>query len=279
MSRGYFTFAQNNREVDYLRLAYGLALSLKMSQPTINNLSVAVTPGTTVEDKYREVFDQVIEIPWGDESATLGWKLKNEWKSYHISPYDETIKVAADMLWLDDMECWWEHLSMITDFHICNEVRTHRNDVVTSDFYRKTFTANELPNVYTDITWFRKRGTAKEAFGLIEEIFKNWEDWFMMTLEGKHRPMICSTDVVFAMALKQLDITLAPVSYPVMTHMKPALLDIGDWGYWSEYLRVDFTPACECFIGGYRQTFPLHYQEKDFLTDTMLGYLEKVVGI
>lgn len=279
MSRGYFTFAQNNREVDYLRLAYGLALSLKMSQPTTHALSVAITPDMLVPDRYRAVFDQVIEIPWGDESATIGWKLKNEWKAYHISPYDETIKVAADMLWLEDIEYWWEHLSALTDFHMCQSVRTHRGDLITSDAYRKTFTANDLPNVYSDITWFRKKGDAEDAFELIEEIFKNWEDWFMMALEGRYRPTICSTDVIYALALKALGTQFVPVDYPIMTHMKPKLLDIGDWGFWSEYLRVDFNPACHCHIGGYRQTLPLHYQEKDFLTDDMLGYMEQAVGV
>lgn len=279
MSRGFFTFAQNNREVDYLRLAYGLALSLKQSQPRTNDLSVAVTPDTMIPDKYREVFDHVIEIPWGDESSTIGWKLKNEWKAYHISPYTETIKVAADMLWLGDVEHWWEHLSNLTDFYVCQRAVTHRSDPVTSDAYRKTFTHNDLPNVYSDITWFRKRGEAEDAFALIEEIFKNWEDWFMLTLEGRHRPLICSTDVVYAIALKTLGIEFIPSDFPVMTHLKPDLLDIGDWGFWSEYLRVDFTPACECFIGGYRQTIPLHYQEKDFLTNAMIAHLEKAVGV
>jgi len=279
MSRGYFTFAQNNREVDYLRLAYGLALSLKQSQPITNNLSVAITPDTVVPAKYREVFDQIIEIPWGDESATIGWKLKNEWKVYHISPYTETIKVAADMLWLEDVEYWWDYLSATTDFYVCSEARTHRSDVISSDSYRQTFTANDLPNIYSDITWFRKKGEAEDAFALIEEIFKSWEEWFMMALEGRHRPVICSTDVVYALALKTAGIKFVPLEFPVMTHLKPNLLDIGEWGFWSEYLRVDFTPACQCYIGGYRQTLPLHYQEKDFLTDQMITYLEKAVGV
>ena len=39
MSKGFLVLAQNS-DVDYVRQAYALALSIKATQPTINNISI-----------------------------------------------------------------------------------------------------------------------------------------------------------------------------------------------------------------------------------------------
>src|SRR5689334_16550107 len=108
--RGFLTFAQNG-ETDYLRLAYGLALSLKATQKRTPYLAVAITPGMTVPEHYRTVFDEVIDIPWGDLAEYDDWKLANEWKAFHLTPYEQTIKLDADMLFLSDIDDWWDWLS------------------------------------------------------------------------------------------------------------------------------------------------------------------------
>ena len=64
-TRGYITVAENSVSGDYLRMAYALALSLKVSQSEVSNLAVCVSPGMTVPDKYATVFDKVIEMPIG----------------------------------------------------------------------------------------------------------------------------------------------------------------------------------------------------------------------
>src|SRR5271157_3807356 len=96
--RGFLTIAQNSADTDYIRLAYGLALSLKATQKENGYLSILVTPGTIVNKEYRWAFDEIIEIPWGDNATASRWKLENEWKAYHVTPYRETIKLDADML-------------------------------------------------------------------------------------------------------------------------------------------------------------------------------------
>ena len=59
MSRGYIAIAQNSK-VDYLKLAYALALSLKATQKE-NQFCVCVDEDTksAMPDKYKEVFDYV----------------------------------------------------------------------------------------------------------------------------------------------------------------------------------------------------------------------------
>jgi len=205
--RGFLTFAQNG-EHDYLRMAYGLALSLQATQ-TDPYLSVVITPGMEVPPKYRAVFDEVIEVPWLDEAIDSDWKLENEWKAYHVTPYMETIKLDADMLFTNDIAEWWPLLAC-QDVLGCTTVETYRGEIATSNFYREAFVANRLPNLYSSFLYFRISDFAQEFFDLTETIFQNWQRFFEEFLEPLSRPQYVSTDVVFALAAKLLDDCVHP---------------------------------------------------------------------
>ena len=79
MSKGYIVIAQNSADTNYVRMAYALALSLKITQSKVSNLSICVEDKTTVPEKYKKVFDQVIEIPWTDDAKDSDWKIDNKW--------------------------------------------------------------------------------------------------------------------------------------------------------------------------------------------------------
>jgi hypothetical protein len=279
-SRGFFTLAQNTEETDYIRMAYGLALSLRASQSKVSALSIGITPGTTVPARYRHAFDQVIEIPWGDHAAASSWKLENEWKVLHMSPYDETVKLDADMLFFNDIGTWWDQMSM-DDFCIANKVLNYRGAAVTSDYYRKVFTQNALPNVYTAFTYFKKTDAVYELFELIKYIYFNHDSFFEHNLLPEHRPRFASTDVIFALALKILDLEQVHHTardWPTFTHMKSQLQGwqhMGSEEDWTKAMVTFFNPELECKIGNYLQYFPLHYHLKHWLTEEILGYYER----
>jgi len=46
VSKGFIVIAQNTKSVDYLQQAYALALNLKLTQSTVNNLTVCVDAAT-----------------------------------------------------------------------------------------------------------------------------------------------------------------------------------------------------------------------------------------
>jgi len=286
MSKGFFTIAQGDA---YIRLAYALALSLKLSQLEYSSLSIGITPGTTIDPQYKNIFDQVIEIPWGDHAASSDWKLENEWKAIHMSPYDETVKLDADMLFTTDISLWWDSLSK-SDIVFTTSASTYRNEKVESDYYRKVFTANNLPNVYTAFFYFNKSDNAFELFKLAEHIYYNWQSYFAEFLEPETRPTFVSTDVVFAIAAKILDTEqLNNNSYleiPTFVHMKTQLQK---WNLevkapkipedWNSVIQSYFTEDGELFIGNYKQTLPFHYHLKDFITDQMIETMERKLGI
>jgi hypothetical protein len=283
-NKGFFTFAQNNTSTDYVRLAYGLALSLKKSQSVISNLSIGVSQGYQVPEKYAWAFDKIIEIPWQDDAENESWKLSNEWKAIYMSPYDETIKLDCDMLFLSDITSWWQYFeAQPLDLLFTNTVRNWIGCPVTSDYYRKVFTDNNLPNIYTGFFYFRKKEQAYQTFDLAKMIFWNWERFFEEFLQANSRPTFLSTDVIFALAMKILDFektSYQPTMYPTFTHMKTM---IQGWNYenlsedWREHVKPFFTDNCECIIGNHRQVYPFHYHIKDFLTDDIISIYEKAV--
>lgn len=284
MSKGYFTIAQGET---YHRLAYALALSLKISQSGPSDLSIGVTKEelSTIPAKYREVFDEVVEIPWDDHAKNSSWKLENEWKAIYMTPYDETIKLDADMLFPSDISHWWDTLKESDGVFATSPV-TYRGDVITSDYCRKTFTESKLPNVYSAMFYFKKNDLNFEFFRLAEFIFNNWEKCFYEWLEPEHRPKFVSTDVVFAIAAKILDYTSYnkfPKEVPTFVHMKSQLQGWPDNQFlnedWTKIIPTYFNRDCSLKIGNYVQHLPLHYQVKEFITDKMIINMEKKLGI
>ena len=100
MSKGYIVIAQNNASVDYLQQAYALALNLKLTQSSVNNLTVCVDAETKkkITNKHKQVFDYIVDIPWQDDAQGEDWKINNKWKYLHMTPYDETVVLDTFLL-------------------------------------------------------------------------------------------------------------------------------------------------------------------------------------
>lgn len=285
MSKGFFTIAQGEQ---YQRLAYALALSLKISQKEHSNLSIGVTEEElqTIPAKYREVFDHIVPIPWKDHAANSEWKLENEWKVIHMTPYDETIKLDADMFFPCDITPWWSALER-SDGVFATTVHTYRGDKITSDFYRKTFTESKLPNIYTAFFYFKKNDLNYELFSLAEFIFNNWERCFYEYLLPDQRPKFVSTDVVFAIAAKIMDYeqynNFKSETMPTFVHMKSQLQGWPNDAFmnedWTTMVPTSFNLDGDLKIGNYLQQLPLHYHVKSFMSDHMITQMEKKLGI
>ncbi|NJO58817.1 MAG: hypothetical protein HC836_10845 [Richelia sp. RM2_1_2] len=279
---GFFTIAQNS-DVDYVKIAYGLALSLLATQKEVPYLAVGVTPGTEILPKYREVFDEIIEIPWNDDAKDSLWKLENEWKAYHVSPYNKTIKLDADMLFLSDVTSWWRKLEN-TPLNVCSEVRTYHNEVITSNKYRLDFVANKLPNVYSAMCYFNISDVNHLLFQKLGDITLNWGMYSKICLSNT-KPDKFTTDVGLALALKLLwyDNWCLKPSILTFTHMKSHLQNwhnIGNGDFaWTQYLPHYFSKNLELIVGNIKQTGVFHYHHKNILTDDIIKKYERYLGI
>jgi hypothetical protein len=269
-NKGYLILAQNNSSSDYVRMAYVLALTIKLSQNEVTSVSLITDIVDAVPDHYKSVFDHVIEIPWYDDALDSEWKIENRWKIYHITPYDETILLDADMLFLTNIDNWWKYLNENYDLFITSKVLTYRNEIVTSNYYRKAFVDNDLPNTYSAFTYFKKSELAEEFWTLVEIIAKNWKEFYDRFLVNS-KPKHLSMDIVFALAVKILDIehrVTSTFNYTTFTHMKSRAQN---WytvtDDWMDYGGVYLNKQGCLKISNYQQTGIFHYTEKKFLND------------
>lgn len=306
-TRGYITIAENSVSGDYLRMAYALALSLKVSQSVVNKLTVCISDGMDVPDKYAAVFDRVIEIPprKGD------WKIHNKWKVYHLTPYDESVLLDADMIFPADVSCWWNTLH---DRYVwaCSTPRTFRGEPIHQSAYRMDFIQNSLPNIYTAFLYFKQSEFAHEYFDLVHDVYRYWsalEDYYKhhktedgviaLMNEMKHPdrfgwshffqnfPSYISGDLAFSIAMKIMGsidrFTDTSVPFPSFVHMKSK-----DQGFecienmeenWNLFLQSDILKDGALLVGNYVQRLPFHYHRKEFLTDIMIEKLERLANV
>lgn len=169
MTKGIVLIAQNS-EYNYVEQACALAMSIRAT----NDTKVCLLTNDTVPSRYVDLFDVIKEIPWEDDSANMEWKVANRWKLYHASPYDETIVMDTDMLVLQNLDSWWNFLSNYEVFYT-SKVYTYRGDEVNDTYYRKTYIANNLPNVYAGFHYFKKCDFAKEFYTMLELVMNNWQ--------------------------------------------------------------------------------------------------------
>lgn len=273
MSKGFCLLAQNNESTNYVRQAYALALSLHKHN---KGQKISLITNDVVPKEWQDSFDQIIPIPWSDGAKGSKWKIENRWKIYHASPYEETIVLEADMLFTNDVTHWWEELSKRELFFVSN-VRTYRDEIVTSRYYRKTFDANRLPNLYSALHYFKKGDTAKEFYTLLEIIMNNWELFYSKYAKESYQKW-CSVDLCASIASKILDnekeIT-DPDSFITFVHMKP---HCQHWKnvpeHWTSVIGRYYRNDGNLLLGNHLQTRLLHYVEDEFLTDEILEKLE-----
>lgn len=269
-SRGVLVLAQNSNTVDYVEQACLLAMSLKVTNP---DTLISVVTNDEVPPVYKNLFDNIIPIPFDDDATEKDWKVENRWKLYHATPYDQTMVLDTDMLVLQDISSWWEFLSNYKLF-FTSKVFTYRGEEVSSDYYRKTFTANNLPNLYSGLHYFEKSEQALEFYTWLELVMQNWE-LFYGQYAKEHYPGRLSVDVSAAIVSKILDcdseITNKYVSFPTFTHMKS---HIQNWtkptDRWQDCLGVYINRNCEIKLGNFAQSGILHYTENDFVTPEII---------
>lgn len=276
MTRGYLTFVQDNNKTDYLNLAYLQALSLKVTND-INQYAVVVDESTKarITDQHKRVFDYIIPIPGNDEAKDYQWKMHNEWKALAASPFDETVKVEADMLFTASVDHWWDILN-VKDVCFTNCIVDYSQQISRTREYRRVFDINQLPDIYAGFYYFKKSKTAEEMFLYAEMIFKNWayvKNYMLKNCEQEP----ASTDLVFAIAAKILGVEncTLPGQVPSFVHMKNAVQGWTENTPWTEVVYTEFDNS-KLTVGFQRQRLPFHYQLKSFAKPDTIKHYEQL---
>ena len=276
-----FTMLAQNTEVDYVQQAYLNAMSIRA---TNENVKICLITNDTVQDKYKQVFDDIEEIPWGDHAEDSDWKIENRWKTYHATPYDESIVMDTDMLVLQDISNWFNFLKNY-DLFFTSNVYTYRNELVTNDYYRHTFSKNKLPNLYSGLHYYKKSDVAHEFYTWLEMITNNWQQFYRQHTGGKMYQRKCSIDLSSAIAVKIMGIenkvTNPRAKYPSFIHMKPR---IQNWqnsviDSWQNRVGTYLGEDLQLKIGNYTQTGVFHYTEDNFVKNRIITVYEKYLGL
>ena len=272
---GYLIIVNEGADTNYTRLAYALALSIKNTQKEgYDKVALVIDNKDHIENFTSTwVFDHVIE--W---KGPAGWDSRSYMDT--LTPFANTVCLDADMLFFRDYSHWAEYFINNSELYIANKAYTYRGELVTDDHYRKTFTANDLPNLYSFYTFFNKDSElVKDFFNLQREIIKNPDRYSNEFLVNK-KPKVVGTDEAFSLAAKILDVAddiAYPLEFPRVVHMKGM---IQNWPYpadtVSDHVGFYFDRNAKVKIGNFQQTDILHYVEKDKITLETINILEEI---
>ena len=275
MKFGYLLVVAEHDTIDYLRLAYALALSIKNTQKEgYDQVALVINDKKKLSNLNSPwVFDHVIE--WDKETFWDG----RSWMD-QLTPFENTVCLDVDMLFTRDYSHWIEYFINHCDLYIANNSHTYRGETVVDTHYRKTFIKNNLPNLYSLYTFFKKDSSlAQDFFTLGRYIIKNPIEFSNIFL-SEHRPRVVGTDEAFALSSKILDISdeiSYPLEFPKIVHMKPM---IQNWPWpadrWSDHVGFYLNKEGQLKIGNYQQYGIVHYVEKDKMTDEMINVLEEI---
>lgn len=274
--QGFFTIAQNSIDVDYLRLAYLQALSIKITMPG-SLYAVAVDKATLacITEEHRKIFDYIVTIE-NDEARDDEWKLRNEWQAFFLTPFRETIKLESDIVFTRSISHWWDAFRL-KNIVLSQGCRDYYSKLSTDRTYRQLFDDNELPDVYNGLMYYRYTPEAAEFFWYARIIFQNWNAIkdTLIKCHDEHP----TTDVVYALAAKIVGVetcTIPGVDFINFTHMKSAINKFSSAIPWHDLVvHEEDVPVVR--INNINQYHPLHYQDKEWVTDELIkGYEDEL---
>jgi len=273
-SKGFLFYAKGE---EFVKQAILSAMSIRV---TNKDILISIMTNDDVDPKFNSLFDNIIPVPWVDNDNTF-YQINNRWKTYHATPYDQTIVLDTDTLVLQNIDMWWKFLNNY-DLFFLTKAYSYRKEVITSNYYRKAFEKNNLPNIYTGFHFIKKSDFSHEFFKWLELVTHNWE-LFYGSFCKEYYPKYPSYDLSVAIVNKILNCTELTTNLKTdlfeFVHMKPY---VQGWKYpgkcWINQVGSYLTDDLNLLIGNYKQTGVFHYTENDFVTDQILSKYERYLG-
>ena len=245
MTRGFVIMAQDTKTIKYTNCAKALEKSIKRVMPDANITIIATDM-----------------LPHGDLVPSSEWKLINDWQVYEASPYDETIKLEADMYIPRNIDHWWSVLSC-QDVVISSTIRNFKQEISDVRVYRRFIDDNNLPDVYNAITYFKKSDTAEMFFGIVKDVFEHWDEYKAVL---KCNPQeIVTTDWAYSIASHIIGVekTVIPSFTEMsMIHMKQYINGTATEN-WTDTFIYECLPN-QIRVQTVPQQYPFHYHVKNF---------------
>jgi len=276
--QGFVTFAQNTENVDYLELAYVQALSIKATQ--VNNRYAVIVDAATKEkitERHLKVFDYVIPLAVDYNDPNSQRKFANEWQVFYQTPFKETVKLESDLLFTRSIDHWWTAFRL-KNVCLSTGCRNYLGINSTVRKYRELFDANNLPDTYNGLMYFRFSQEAKQFFDAAQYISMNWSH--VKTALKKCIEDEPSTDVLYALAAIMVGpdtVTMPSMDFLNFVHLKPSINGVEETARCTDIFVTEFDSGM-IRINNVNQLHPLHYYEKDFVTKEMQEWYESRIS-
>ena len=247
MSKGYLIYA-----VDEPYISKAQALKKSIEYHTNNDVTI-ISDNFPYEDITKK-------SEWHKNTFTSN--LLNLWQIYWATPYDETIVLDADMLFLNDYSYWWDYLSKF-DLLFPNTIINYKQETIKPEQYDKILTAHEVRPAYEKMFYFKKGQEAQELFTMLEQVLKNYRSISLEIFPNK-RPTSLRTSHVFPACIKMLGIedkVYDKNNIFKYIDMKLSCLNASvkkwdeDLYYWGDMTNF--------YIENFNQYYPLHYRNAD----------------
>lgn len=175
MTKGVLLFAQNNKSVDYVKLASFAASRV------VKYLNVPVSIVTN-DQVTSDIFDKVIPVSDdagyytkyfydGTEKQKLSWKNTTRVQCYDITPYDETLVLDVDyILNSSTLSYCWNQPRDFLIYQSSFDLAQWRNQT-EFDFVSEY----SIPFYWATVFWFKKTPVTESFFNIVADIKSNWE--------------------------------------------------------------------------------------------------------
>jgi len=175
--RGFVIYALGHE--NYYRMAENLAASLLANGTRFDRISIGVICDDAAKLVYPNIFDDIIIL--GREKFTNANKVVFNNATilvYELSPYDVTIKLDADMIWIDGRNPTglFDELKAVDitfsnrgyGWSKGNSVWAHEHEIMRE---YKLSNADKLYKIYGEFLYFKKNRTVAAFFKKVKEIY------------------------------------------------------------------------------------------------------------
>lgn len=267
-TQGYITLGVDAPgKTTYIRAAYALSMSLKLTDPD-RQTAVVVRKFGDVPSKYEKAFDFIIELPFARTDKTESNVMIDMWQLSHCTPFNETIFVHPMSLAIDNIDSLWD-LTRDNDLvfgaaqNVNQEFRSYENKFVAQ-------TNNNIRAFNIDVFYFKQSIKASEFFKMADVVFKNWRT-LLLQYVTESRPTHFDYTLIANLTMKLLgeDYICDKLVYTdFVADNLPIESDDSD--SWLDQVDIWFIGGTNIKINNHRQTGLFVYHNMEILNSEAL---------
>lgn len=287
MSKRGFIIIGINTDVDKMQYAEACALSIKKCDPEASICLLYDDKNSETENnlsKYTSSFDLAAPLPFGNTGHNDGFHGSNLWQVHQASPYDETIYVDYDTLFINvDVPQLWDTFSPY-ELAMSNKAMTYRNGQCNVKTQFEYELVADLPKLYNSMIYFKKESKiTNEWFKMADPIFQNWRDTYNTVFKDK-KPDTFNKNILCNIITSLLDIE-KQISVPVINFYDLEAKSQYLWNNdvspeWSQNLNYWFANNNHLMIeNSIISSGIVHYRDENFLTNEILNEYRTQIDI